>query len=322
MKKRSFLAWSGAALLGSKAQAQSKFPERPIRLVVPFAPAGDGDIVGRIWAKYATALSGASIVIDNKAGAGGAIGAGEAARARADGYTLLLGTSTTQIINPLASGSATYDALKDFSMVGTVSQNPTCIIVNPALPVNSVRELVALFKANPGKFAYGSAGPGTITNLTGELFKLLGGKLDVQHVPYKGGGPAMQDLIAGHIPLITTIMSSAVLAQHRAGKAKILSVNSDVRLKAAPDIPTSVEAGLPDMRVQVFNAVFAPSGTPKEAMDFLKSVHAKIHNTPAFLQELEKSGSEALNILEPDAFMTEEVKRWTAAIKATQFKIT
>jgi tripartite-type tricarboxylate transporter receptor subunit TctC len=322
MKKRSFLAWSGAALLGSKAQAQSKFPERPIRLVVPFAPAGDGDIVGRIWAKYATALSGASIVIDNKAGAGGAIGAGEVARARADGYTLLLGTSTTQIINPLASGSATYDALKDFSMVGTVSQNPTCIIVNPALPVNSVRELVALFKANPGKYAYGSAGPGTITNLTGELFKLLGGKLDVQHVPYKGGGPAMQDLIAGHIPLITTIMSSAVLAQHRAGKAKILSVNSDARLKAAPDIPTSVEAGLPDMRVQVFNAVFAPSGTPKEAMDFLKSVHAKIHNTPAFLQELEKSGSEALNILEPDAFMTEEVKRWTAAIKATQFKIT
>jgi tripartite-type tricarboxylate transporter receptor subunit TctC len=322
MKKRSFLAWSGAALLGSKAQAQSKFPERPIRLVVPFAPAGDGDIVGRIWAKYATALSGASIVIDNKAGAGGAIGAGEVARARADGYTLLLGTSTTQIINPLASGSATYDALKDFSMVGTVSQNPTCIIVNPALPVNSVRELVALFKANPGKYAYGSAGPGTITNLTGELFKLLGGKLDVQHVPYKGGGPAMQDLIAGHIPLITTIMSSAVLAQHRAGKAKILSVNSDARLKAAPDIPTSVEAGLPDMRVQVFNAVFAPSGTPREAMDFLKSVHAKIHNTPAFLQELEKSGSEALNILEPDAFMTEEVKRWTAAIKATQFKIT
>lgn len=322
MKKRSFLAWSGAALLGSKSQAQSKFPERPIRLVVPFAPAGDGDIVGRIWAKYATALSGASIVIDNKAGAGGAIGAGEVARARADGYTLLLGTSTTQIINPLASGSATYDALKDFSMVGTVSQNPTCIIVNPALPVNSVRELVALFKANPGKYAYGSAGPGTITNLTGELFKLLGGKLDVQHVPYKGGGPAMQDLIAGHIPLITTIMSSAVLAQHRAGKAKILSVNSDARLKAAPDIPTSVEAGLPDMRVQVFNAVFAPSGTPKEAMDFLKSVHAKIHNTPAFLQELEKSGSEALNILEPDAFMTEEVKRWTAAIKATQFKIT
>ena len=322
MKKRTFLAWSSAALLSAPAlNAQSKFPERPIRLVVPFAPAGDGDIVGRVWAKYATQISGANIVVDNKAGAGGAIGAAEVARAKADGYTLLLGTSTTQIINPLASGTATYDALKDFSMVGTVSQNPTCIIVNAALPVNSVRELVALFKANPGKYAYGSAGPGTITNLTGELFKLLGGKLDVQHVPYKGGGPAMQDLIAGHIPLITTIMSSAVLAQHRAGKAKILSVNSDARLKAAPDIPTSVEAGIADMRVQVFNAVFAPSNTPKDAMDYLKAVHAKIHNNSAFLLELEKSGSEALNLTEPDSFMAEEVKRWTAAIKATQFKI-
>ena len=322
MKKRTFLAWSSAALLSAPAlNAQSKFPERPIRLVVPFAPAGDGDIVGRVWAKYATQISGANIVVDNKAGAGGAIGAAEVARAKADGYTLLLGTSTTQIINPLASGTATYDALKDFSMVGTVSQNPTCIIVNPALPVNYVRELVALFKANPGKYAYGSAGPGTITNLTGELFKLLGGKLDVQHVPYKGGGPAMQDLIAGHIPLITTIMSSAVLAQHRAGKAKILSVNSDARLKAAPDIPTSVEAGIADMRVQVFNAVFAPSNTPKDAMDYLKTVHAKIHNNSAFLLELEKSGSEALNLTEPDSFMAEEVKRWTAAIKATQFKI-
>ncbi len=322
MKKRTFLAWGGASLLASTAlQAQSKYPERSIRLVVPFAPAGDGDIIGRIWTKYATAISGANILVDNKAGAGGAIGAAEVARAKADGYTLLLGTSTTQIINPLASASPSYDPVKDFVMVGTISQNPTCIIVNPNLPVTNTRELVALFKANPGKYAYGSAGPGTITNLTGELFKLLGGKLEVQHVPYKGGGPAMQDLIAGHVPLITTIMSSAVLAQHRAGKAKILSVNSDARLKAAPDIPTSVEAGMPDMRVQVFNAVFAPTNTPRDVMDYLKSVHAKVHATPAFLQELERSGSEVMNLSDPDQFMAEEVKRWTAAIKATQFKI-
>jgi tripartite-type tricarboxylate transporter receptor subunit TctC len=234
---------------------------------------------------------------------------------------LLLGTSTTQIINPLASASPTYDPVKDFVMVGTISQNPTCIIVNPNLPVSNTRELVALFKANPGKYAYGSAGPGTITNLTGELFKMLGGKLEVQHVPYKGGGPAMQDLIAGHIPLITTIMSSAVLAQHRAGKAKILSVNSDNRLKVAPDIPTSVEAGIADMRVQVFNAIFAPSSTPREVIDYLKSVHAKVHATPAFVQDLERSGSEIMNLIDPDQFMAEEVKRWTAAIKATQFKI-
>jgi tripartite-type tricarboxylate transporter receptor subunit TctC len=322
MKKRTFLAWGGACLVTAPAlQAQSKYPDRPIRLIVPFAPGGDGDIIGRIWTKHITAATGASMVVDNRAGAGGAIGAGEVARAKNDGYTLLLGTSTTQIINPLASASPTYDPVKDFVMVGTISQNPTCIIVNPSLPVNSTRELVALFRANPGKYAYGSAGPGTITNLTGELFKLLGGKLDVQHVPYKGGGPALQDLIAGHIPLITTIMSSAVLAQHRAGKVKILSVNSDNRLKVAPDIPTSVEAGMPDMRVQVFNAVFAPANTPADVLDYLKTAHAKVHAIPAFIQELERSGSEVMNLTNPDQFMAEEVKRWSAAIKATQFKV-
>jgi tripartite-type tricarboxylate transporter receptor subunit TctC len=322
MKKRTFLAWGGASLFTTSAlQAQSKYPDRPIRLVVPFAPGGDGDIIGRIWTKHITAASGTSLVVDNKAGAGGAIGASDVARAKSDGYTLLLGTSTTQIINPLASSSPTYDPVKDFVMVGTISQNPTCIIVNPNLPVNNTRELVALFKANPGKYAYGSAGPGTITNLTGELFKLLGGKLDVLHVPYKGGGPALQDVIAGHIPLITTIMSSAVLAQHRAGKIKILSVNSDNRLKVAPDIPTSVEAGMPEMRVQVFNAIFAPANTPRDVLDFLKTAHAKVHATPAFTQELERSGSEAMNLTDPDQFMAEEVKRWSAAIKATQFKV-
>lgn len=322
MKKRTFLAFGGACMLTTSAlQAQSKYPDRSIRLVVPFAPGGDGDIIGRIWTKHITAATGASMVVDNRAGAGGAIGAGEVARAKNDGYTLLLGTSTTQIINPLASASPTYDPVKDFVMVGTISQNPTCIIVNPNLPVNNTRELVALFRANPGKYAYGSAGPGTITNLTGELFKLLGGKLDVQHVPYKGGGPALQDVIAGHIPLITTIMSSAVLAQHRAGKVKILSVNSDNRLKVAPDIPTSVEAGMPEMRVQVFNAVFAPSNTPTDVLDYLKTAHAKVHAIPAFIQELERSGSEVMNLTNPDQFMAEEVKRWSAAIKATQFKV-
>ena len=292
MKKRHFLALGGSALLSGLVPhttfAQSKFPERPIRVIVPFAPAGDGDIIGRLWVKYAMAHTGANFVVDNRAGAGGAIGAAEASRARADGYTLLLGTSSTQIINPLASGTTSYDAIKDFSLVGMVSINPTCIVVNPSVPANNLRELISLIKANPGKYAYGSAGPGTITNLTGELFKLQAGKLDVQHVPYKGGGPAMQDLIAGHVPMTTPIMSSAVLAQHRAGRARILGVNSDARLKAAPDIPTSVEAGVPDMRVQVFNAVFTPSGVPRDVQEFLRATHNKVRNDPAFLQDLER----------------------------------
>jgi len=324
MKKRHFLALGGSTLLSGLAPhttfAQSKFPERPIRLIVPFAPAGDGDIIGRLWVKYAMANTGANFVVDNRAGAGGAIGAAEASRARADGYTLLLGTSSTQIINPLASGTTSYDAIKDFNLVGMVSINPTCIVVNPSVPANNLRELISLIKANPGKYAYGSAGPGTITNLTGELFKLQAGKLDVQHVPYKGGGPAMQDLIAGHVPMTTPIMSSAVLAQHRAGRARILGVNSDARLKAAPDIPTSVEAGVPDMRVQVFNALFTPAGVPRDVQEFLRATHNKVRNDPAFLQDLEKAGAEPFTLSDPEKFISDEVVRWTNVIKTTQFK--
>lgn len=322
MKKRSFLQFglAAAGLQVLPVVGQGKYPERPIRLVVPFAPGGDGDIMGRVWAKYAAPLVNGNIVVDNKAGAGGAIGAGEVARARADGYTLLLGTTTTQIINPAASPNPPYDALKDFMLVGMVSMNPTCIIVNPSVPAKTLKELVSLVKANPGKYAYGSAGPGTITNLTGELFKLQAGRLEMQHVPYKGGGPAMQDLVAGHVPVITPILSSAVLAQHRAGKARILGVNSDKRLKAAPDIPTSVEAGIPDMRVQVFNGVFAPAGTPREAIEMLRNATTKVRADASFLQDLEKAGAEPFPQGNEEKFVSDEVARWTKVIQATGFK--
>ena len=328
MKKRTFLGFGVAATAGLAAaglrvlpaRGQGKFPEKPIRLVVPFAPGGDGDIMGRLWAKYAASHLGGTIVVENKAGAGGAIGAAEVARMRGDGYTLLLGTTTTQIVNPVASPNAQYDPLKDFALIGMVSMNPTCIIVNPGVPAQSLKELVSLIKANPGKYAYGSAGPGTITNLTGELFKLQAGRLEMQHVPYKGGGPAMQDLIAGHVPVITPILSSAVLAQHRAGKARILGVNSDRRLKAAPDIPTSVEAGVPEMRVQVFNGVFGPDDTPREAVQALREATRKVRTDAAFLQDLEKAGAEPFSDPNEEKFLADEVARWTQVIKATGFK--
>ena len=321
MKRRTLLAAGGAAMsVAISALAQSRYPDRAIRLVVPFAPGGDGDVMGRAWVKYAVPLfNGATIYVDNKAGAGGVIGAAEVARAKADGYTLLLGTTTTQIINPLASASPQYDPIKDFVLVGMVSANPTCIVVHPSVPANSLGELAAYAKGR--SLSYGSAGQGTITNLTGELFKYLSGKLDIQHVPYKGGGPAMQDLVAGHVPIITPIMSSAVLAQHRAGKARILAVNSPTRLKAAPDLPTSVESGLPDMRVQVFNAVFAPAGTPTSAIDTLRALAQKVQTDAGFVQEVEKSGAEVLTLGDPEKFIQDEVTRWAQVIKMTQFKI-
>lgn len=318
MNRRAFVA--GLLSLPLVARAQGRYPERPIRLVVPFAPGGDGDIIARLWTKYATPLLGGNVVVENKAGAGGAIGAAEVARARGDGYTLLLGTTTTQIINPAAQDAPPYDPIRDFVLIGMLSMNPTCIIANPALGASTLQELVALIRANPGKYAYGSAGPGTITNLTGELFKLQAGNLQMQHVPYKGGAPAMQDLVAGHIPVITPIVSSAVLAQHRAGKARILGINSTTRLKAAPDIPTSVEAGVPEMRVQVFNALFAPDDTPAAAVAALKSATARVRSDAAFLADLEKAGAEPF-VGDEAKFMADEVKRWGALIKATGFRI-
>jgi len=322
VKKRTFLALGTAALAPwGMLQAQARYPDRPIRLVVPFAPGGDGDIMGRAWVKNMASQTGMNIVVDNKGGAGGVIGAAEVARARPDGYTLLLGTSTTQIINPAASASSPYDPIKDFELIGMVSTNPTCIVVNPKFPANTLKELITLIKANPGKYAYGSAGPGTVTNLTGELFKYQAGKLDIQHVPYKGGGPAMQDLIAGHVPIITPILSWAVLAQHRAGRARILCVNNDARLKAAPDILTAIESGLPDMRVQVFNAVFVPAGTPKEVIATLKAASHKVISDPEFQLDVEKAGGELLELVDPDKYFKQEVVRWNQLIKTIGFKM-
>src|SRR5262252_5348677 len=170
------------ALIAAPAFAQS-FPDRPIRLVVPFAPGGETDLMGRMWAKHAAAQLNAGIVVENKAGAGGAIGAAEVARAKADGYTLLAGTTTTQIINPAAMEKPPYDPLKDFVAIGVLSVTPTCVVVGPAVGVSNLKDFISLIKNNPGKYSYGSAGPGTITNLTGELLKHEAGGLDLQHVP-------------------------------------------------------------------------------------------------------------------------------------------
>jgi len=306
------------ALLALPAGAQT-FPDRPIRLVVPFAPGGETDLMGRMWAKYAAPHLGA-IVVENKAGAGGAIGAAEVARSAADGYTLLAGTTTTQIINPAAMASPPYDPVKDFAAVGVLSVTPTCIVVSPGLRVSSLQELASLVRANPGRYAYGSAGPGTITNLTGELFKQQAGGLDMQHVPYKGAGPGLQDVMGGHLPVFTPIMSASVLAQHRAGRLRILAVNSDARLRAAPEIPTATEAGMPGMRVQVFNAIFAPAGTPREVLAVLQQATAKALADEDFRREVENAGAQPFSGND-DAFIRDEAARWAPIVKSLGFKV-
>ena len=320
--------WLGSATLAfclsAAALAQGKYPDRPVRLVVPFPPGGETDLVGRLWAQAVMPHLGGTIVVENKAGAGGAIGSTEVARAKADGYTLLSGQTTTHVINPIAMSKPPYDAQRDFVPIGVISTTPTAILVNPSFPATNLRELAALAKANPGKYSFGSAGSGTITNLTGELFKIQAGGLNIQHVPYKGGNPAMQDVIAGHIPMATLILSSTMLGHHRSGKLRILAVNSDARVRAAPDIPTAIESGIDGMRVQVFNAIFAPAGTPNEIVQALHQATAKAKGEALLRDGLEKAGAELVADSSPEAaarYIREEIARWTPIVKASGFKV-
>jgi tripartite-type tricarboxylate transporter receptor subunit TctC len=313
-----------AGVFSAGAVVAQSYPDRPVRLVVPFAPGGETDLIGRLWAKYAAAHLGTSIVVENKAGAGGAIGAAEVARAKADGYTLLAGTTTTQIINPAAMANPTYDPVRDFVALGIISTTPTAVVVNPSMSARSLQELVAVAKANPGKYSYGSAGPGTISNLTGELFKLQGGALEIVHVPYKGGGPGMQDVIAGHLMILTPILSSTVLAHHRAGRVRILAINSDMRVRTAPDIPTAAEAGMAGMRVQVFNALFAPAGTPVAVLEVLHRATVRAKADEGLRRDLDNAGAELVADSSPEkatAHVREEAARWMPIVKATGFRI-
>ena len=303
--------------------AQGKYPERPIRLIVPFAPGGQNDLIGRRWAQKVTPLVG-QVVVENRGGASGVIGAVEVARAKPDGYTLLLGNTTTQVINPVAMSKPSYDAFRDFIPVAVITAVPTAIAVHPSLPATNLKQLVAFAKANPGKLSYGSAGAGSITNLTGELFKKLAGGLDIVHVPYKGAGPGLQDLVAGHIPMYTPILSAAPLSYHRAGRLRMLAVCSEARVKAAPDIPTAIEAGVPDMLVQNFNAVLAPAGTPKAIVDQLLQATIKVMTDEDFQKDVRSDGAEPVTDSNPDRaarFIKNEIARWTPIIKASGFKI-
>ena len=303
--------------------AQTKYPERPVRLVVPFAPGGVNDIIGRRYAQEMTRVLGQTMIVDNRGGAAGAIGSVEAARAKPDGYTLLMANSSTHVINQIAVSKLPYDALKDFAPVAVIAVVPTGIAVHPSLPARNLKQLVALAKANPGKLSYGSAGAGSITNMTGELFKKLGGRLDIVHVPYKGAGPGLQDLVAGHIPVYTPTISPAPLSYHKEGRIRMLAVCAEKRLQAAPDVPTGIEAGMPDMVVYSFNGIFTTAGVPPPIVDQLHQATLKVMSDRDFQDFLRKAGAEPVTDSSPEKttrFLQAEIKRWTPIIKEMGLK--
>ena len=238
---------------------QDRYPARPIRLVIPSVPAGVHDVIGRIWAERVKPQLG-TIVVDNRGGGGGLIGANDVAHSPPDGYSILLGSTSTHVLLTPVMANPPYDPVKDFAAVAVFAYSSTSVVINPSVPVRTLKELIDYAKANPGKLSYGSAGNGSITNLAGELFKLRAGGLDIVHVPYKGIGQGVTDLIGGQIPMFSANATAQILDLHRAGKVHILSVNSQTRIRSAPDIPTSIEAGLPGMVAQTTFGIFAPAG--------------------------------------------------------------
>jgi tripartite-type tricarboxylate transporter receptor subunit TctC len=317
---------AGALVSGSGIFAQARaaldYPKSPIRLIVPRSAGGVLDIIGRDWVNGAAPKLG-SIVVENYGGGGGMTGTAMVAHANADGYTLLLGSTSDLVLNPALSSEQLYDPVKDFSAVAGLAISVAMIMVNPSVPAHNLKELVAYAKANPGKLSYGSAGAGTMSNLCGELFKKLAGLPDIVHIPYKGAAPGYTDLMAGTIPIMTSNITGTVLEMHKAGQVRILAVATDHRLAAAPDIETTAEAGFPDLIAQLFVGVFAPAGTQKPIIDRLAEVTANVVAGKDFAAKLADAGFESVVDFGPDRttkYMAEEQVRWVPILKESGLK--
>ena len=322
MDRRDCIRGLGAALAaqllpGMRVLAQSKYPTRTIRLVVPYAPGGVVDAVARNWAERMKAPLG-TIVIENQGGGGGTIGASTVAHARFDGYTLLFGDTSCQIIAPYLMLNPPYDATKDFAPVSMIATSSTAIVVHPGVPATNLGEFVKYAQSNQKKLSYASAGTGTVTHLAGELFKQLTRTPDILHVPYRGAGPGLIDLMANVVPMMTPNVTSQVLNFHRTGDLRILAVCAPARLKAAPEIPASVET-LPGLVAGLTCGVLAPAGTPQPIIAQISDVTATVINRPDFDRALQAAGLEARTDASPagaQAFLASERQRLIPIIKA------
>ena len=319
MKRRSLvrLALASVAALAVPhiAHAQS-YPDKPIRVVVGFPPGGINDIVARIVGQKVSESIGQPIIVENRAGAGGTIGADYVAKAKPDGYTLLLGSVSNVAMAPSQYKSLPYDPTRDFAPVILLGGSPNVLVVNPSFPVSSVKELIALAKQKPGQINYASAGNGTSNHLTVEYFKTVAG-VDLVHVPYKGDAPATADVMAGQVPMIFPTMPVA-LPHIKAGKLKALAVSSAKRSTFLPDLPTVAEAaGLSDFAVNVWVGILAPAGTPQPIVNQLNQEFRKALQSPDVREKLAAQGVEPEGGSSQDftAYIATEVKKWSEVAK-------
>ena len=313
---------TGAAALctgfvsASVAFAQA-FPTKPITLVVPFAAGGSTDIVARIVGQKMGELLGQTVVIENRAGAGGSVGSNAVAKSTPDGYTILMGTISTHAINPAVLKNNPADPVKDFAPISLLALVPSVVTVTNDFPGKNIKEMIEILKANPEKYAYASSGVATPQHLGGELFKSMSGT-QMQHIPYRGGGPALQDVVSGKVAFIfDNLPSSAEMI--RAGKARGFAITTSKRSPAFPDMPTMAEAGLPGYEIYSWNALFAPAGTPKEIIAKLNDAANKAVKDAVVSKKLADLSAETVGTTpeELSEHVKKEVAKWGPIAKAS-----
>ena len=313
-----FIAVCAASLCAAPlAFAQADYPSKPVRLVVPFPPGGTTDILARAVAQKLTEQWHQQVIVDNRPGAGGNIGADLVAKSAPDGYTLLMGTIGTQAINPSLYARMPYDAQKDFAPVILVAAVPNVLEVNPSLPVHTVQELIAYAKAHPGKLNFASSGNGTSIHLSGELFKSMTG-VQMTHVPYKGSAPALADLAGGQVQLMFDNLPSS-LGLIKGGKLRALAVTSTARSPALPDVPTIAESGLPGYEATAWFGVLAPAKTPPAIVDKLNAAIGAWLASPEAKEKLASQGAAAAGGTPADfaRYIASETTKWAKVVKTS-----
>lgn len=304
--------------LAARAQADA-YPTKPVKFIVPYPPGGGTDVIARIVQGRLQALLGQPVIIENRGGAAGSLGTDVVAKSPPDGYTVLF-TLSSHTINPAIYPKLAFNTAKDFQPVGVVASLPQILVANPSFPAKNVAELTAMAKAKPGSLQFASVGNGSPGHLAGELYKLRAG-LDMTHVPYRGGGPAVTDVMGGQVPLLWVSIPAAAPFV-KAGKLKALAVSTLKRSAAFPDVPTMQEAGVPDFEVDSWYAVFVPAKTPKPVVDKLNTVLNQIVREADIKEKLLQQGSEGVGGT-PEALgkvVTSELARWSKLVKEANIK--
>ena len=305
----------GACALAAPPVWPQNFPSHPIRFVIPFAPGGPADVSARTLAVKLTETLGQNIVIDNRPGGGGIVAAEIVARARPDGHTILLCSTSVMVINPIVTPDVPYEALRDFAPVSLVSSSPYLLLTNATFPATSVKELVAIAKAKPGTLNFGSAGIGSTSHLVAEIFRSMAG-IAMTHVPYKGSALAATDLMAGQLQVLFESVSSA-LPNVNSGRLRALGISTLKRFALTPQVPPIAESGVPGYQAATWQGVCAPAGTPKPVLAVLNRTVVDAARAPATVQRYAALGAEAVGSTPEEftAFVKAEIPRWTKAIR-------